>query len=130
MNTSLTQIFNLLLIVLVINFAVHTPKALAIDEIIFFGGEPLDRYQPSAIVPILKEAFKRNGIKFNAVYHPSLRSLVLSNSGATDGELHRVYDFHKASGDKYPNLIRIESQLLSGWTSAFSNKKIEIKKLK
>ena len=98
------------------------------DEITFSGGEPLNAYQPSVVVPILTEAFKRNGIIFNAVYYPSLRSLTMSNSGATDGELHRIYEFHKVSGGKYPNLMRIESKLLSVWLAAFATKDIKIEK--
>ncbi|MCJ8339853.1 MAG: transporter substrate-binding domain-containing protein [Pseudomonadales bacterium] len=92
----------------------------AANEIVFTGGASLKSYQPSIIVPILTEAFKRNGIKFRALHHPSLRSLMLANSGKLDGELHRVYDFHKVSMGKYPNLVRIESKLLSVWLSVFS----------
>ena len=51
----------------------------------------------------------------------------MSNAGTVDGELHRVYEFHKVSGGKYPNLIRIESKLLSVWLAAFANKEIKIK---
>ncbi|EPJ48824.1 MAG: hypothetical protein OFPI_27720 [Osedax symbiont Rs2] len=90
----------------------------------FSGGQPLNQYQPSIIVPILTEAFKRNGIKFNAVHHPSLRSLLYSSTGTLDGELHRVYNFHKVSGNKYPGLIRIESELLTIWLAVFATKKI------
>jgi len=104
------------------------PSALADNEITFSGGEPLNAYQPSVVVPILTEAFKRNGIIFNAVYYPSLRSLSKSNSGATDGELHRIFEFHTVSGGKYPNLIRIESKLLSVWLAAFATKNIKVEK--
>ena len=96
------------------------------NEIVFTGGASLKSYQPSIIVPILTEAFKRNSIEFRAVYHPSLRSLMLVDSGKLDGELHRVYDFHKVSKGKYPNLIRIESKLLSVWLSIFSAGDIRI----
>jgi len=89
----------------------------ATNEIVFTGGASLKSYQPSIIVPILTEAFKRNGIEFRALYHPSLRSLILANSGKLDGELHRVYDFHKVSMGKYPNSV---------WLSAFSSNGIII----
>jgi len=94
--------------------------------VVFTGGAALTSYQPSIIVPILTEAFRRNNSQFRAVYHPSLRSLALSNSGKFDGELHRVYDFHNVSMGKYPNLIRIESELLSVWLSVFSANGINI----
>ncbi len=98
----------------------------AANEVVFTGGASLKAYQPSVIVPILTEAFKRNGINFSAVHHPSPRSLASSNAGKFDGELHRVYDFHKVSKGKYPNLVRIESQLLSVWLSAFTTSNISI----
>jgi len=98
----------------------------AANEVVFTGGAALTSYQPSIIVPILTEAFRRNNSQFRAVYHPSLRSLALSNSGKFDGELHRVYDFHNVSMGKYPNLIRIESELLSVWLSVFSANGINI----
>ena len=107
-------------------FIVQTSMAGTVKELTFSGGAPLNEYQPSVIVPILTEAFKRNGIRFNAEYRPSLRSLMMSNSGETDGELHRVYNFHKVSGGKYSNLIRIESKLLSVWLVAFASQKVEI----
>jgi polar amino acid transport system substrate-binding protein len=100
--------------------------ANAIEEITFSGDSPLDDYQPQLIVPLLTEAFRRNGIRFNAKHYPGLRSLLMSNSGKTDGEMHRVYEFHKISGGNYPNLIRIESKLLSVWIAAFSTQDIKI----
>ncbi|MCJ8312749.1 MAG: transporter substrate-binding domain-containing protein [Saccharospirillaceae bacterium] len=57
---------------------------------------------------------------FDAVYYPSLRSLLLSNSGQTDGELHRIKNFHGVSDGKYPNLIRIDSEILTVWLGAFT----------
>jgi len=107
-------------------FMLQTSFAEEIDEITFSAGAPLDGYQAKIIVPILSEAFKRNQIRFHAKYYPSLRSLQLSNSGEVDGELHRVYNFSEVSDGKYPNLIRIESLLLSVWLSAFSTKDIKI----
>ncbi len=62
-------------------FIARASMANAADEVTFSGGAPLDGYQPRIIIPILKEAFKRNGIRFHANYHPSLRSLVMTNSG-------------------------------------------------
>ena len=97
----------------------------AVEDITFTGGRPLSEYQPSIIVPILTEAFKRNGIRFKALYHPSLRSLLYSSTGSLDGELHRVYDFHEVSGGKYPDLIRIESEMLTVWRGVFATKEIK-----
>jgi len=107
-------------------FTAQLSSAKQWDKIIFSGGAPLNTYQPSLIVPILTEAFKRNNIKFEAVYYPSLRSLISSNVGETDGELHRIYDFHTVSNNKYSNLIRIESELISTWMTIYSMNNIII----
>ena len=95
-------------------------------KIVFSAGTPLDNYQARVITPLLKEAFKRNNIEFEVISSPSLRSLKLSNQGRVDGELHRVYEFHAITSNKYSNLIRIESQLLSVWLTAFSTEKIAL----
>jgi len=118
---SLTKIFLILVFCIV-----HTVHAKEVKLVSFTGGAPLDSYNPSITVPLLAEAFKRNGIKFYAEYQPSLRSLKLSNSGVFDGELHRVHNFHIVSKAKYPNLLRIESLLLSVWLAAFSTRPLKI----
>ena len=109
----------------VILFSLIPLSSQAVEEITFTGGQPLHHYQPSIIVPILTEAFKRNGIRFKTVPHPSRRSLVYSSTGAFDGELHRVYDFHKVTSGKYPDLIRIESEMLTVWRAVFSTQEIK-----
>ena len=101
-------------------------RAEHIDEVTFSAGAPLNGFQAQVIIPILKEAFKRNGVQFKAEHNPSLRSLQRSNSGVVDGELHRVYDFHKVSTGKYPNLLRIDSKILSVWLVAYATKNISI----
>ncbi len=98
----------------------------AAQSVTFSGGAPLNSYQPKVIIPILKEAFRRKGVIFHAEHNPSLRSLELSNSGVVDGELHRVFNFHQVSNGEYPNLVRIESQLLSIWVTAFATKEFKI----
>jgi len=101
-------------------------NAQSIKEVTFSGGAPLDTYIPSITVPVLTEAFKRNGIEFKAIHLPSLRSLESTNSGVLDGELHRVSNFHEVSKGKYPNLIKIDSDLVHVWVVAFSTKNIRI----
>ncbi|MCJ8339094.1 MAG: transporter substrate-binding domain-containing protein [Pseudomonadales bacterium] len=110
---------------LLVFLAIASASNQTLAEITFTGGQPLHQYQPSIIVPILTEAFKRNGIKFKALHHPSLRSLLYSSTGFLDGELHRIYDFHKVSGGQYPDLIRIESKMLTVWLAVFATKKIK-----
>jgi len=111
--------------ILVSLFSLTPLSSQAVEEITFTGGRPLNEYQPSIIVPILTEAFKRNGFRFKAVHHPGLRSLLYSSTGSLDGELHRVYDFHEVSGGKYPDLIRIESEMLIVWRGVFATKEIK-----
>jgi len=106
--------------------AIQTIPAYSNEKMVFSGGAPLNTHQPAIIVPILTEAFKQNGLEFEAIFVPSKRSLVLSNSGITDGELHRIYAFHKVSKNKHPNLIRIESELMRVHQAIFSTKDIDI----
>ncbi|OEU71396.1 MAG: hypothetical protein BA863_11195 [Desulfovibrio sp. S3730MH75] len=94
--------------------------AVAQDEVHFASGSPLSSYQSRMTYPLLKEAFKLNGVEFDAKSYPSPRALLMSNSGTLDGELHRVYEFHEVSGGKYPNLVRIECQLMSAYIAVFS----------
>ncbi len=101
-------------------------NAQSVKEVTFSGGAPLDTYIPSITVPVLTEAFKRNGIEFKALHLPSLRSLESTNAGILDGELHRVSNFHEVSRGKYPNLIKIDSDLVHVWVVAFSTKSIKI----
>ncbi|SMF35912.1 extracellular solute-binding protein, family 3 [Desulfovibrio gilichinskyi] len=94
--------------------------SFAQDKLIFASGSPMDSYQSMITYPLLKEACKRNGINLEVKSYPSPRALLMSNSGALDGELHRVYEFHEVSNGKYPNLVRIECQLLSSYVAVFS----------
>jgi len=116
--------------IFVISLALGISSAQAVDEVTFSAGASLKEFQAQVIIPILIEAFKRNGVRFKAEHNPSLRSLQKSNSGAVDGELHRVRDFHKVSSGKYPNLIRIDSKILSVWMAAYAIKDIKISRWK
>jgi ABC-type amino acid transport substrate-binding protein len=99
----------------------------AVDEVFFVGGAPLNHYQTSIIVRVLEEAFRRNNITFTAKHYPSARSLAMSNAGEADGELHRNYKFHEVTQNKYPNLIRIESKMITVSITAFAaNKEISV----
>jgi len=55
-------------------------------------------------IPILKEAYQRLGIELIVKEYPSKRSLLSSNSGIIDGELHRISGLQ----DKFPNLREIK----------------------
>jgi len=113
-------------LLLFICYVLQSLNAQNVKEVTFSGGAPLDAYIPSITVPVLTEAFKRNGIEFKALHLPSLRSLESTNSGILDGELHRVSNFHEVSRGKYPNLIKIDSDLVHVWVVAFSTKNIKI----
>ncbi len=92
----------------------------------FTGGELATSPLPSIIVPLLSEAFKRNGLDFSFEHNPSLRSLDLSNTGMRDGEIARIKHFHKVSNNKYSNLLRIETELVSIRDVAYSVEDISI----
>lgn len=105
-----------LLIVTLLLASLATPMTALSNtplKVSFVGGAPLQTFQPRVIIPLLTEAFKRNGIAFEARHVASARALLLSNSGEADGELHRVKDFHAITNNNYPNLVRIDSELLT-----------------
>lgn len=78
------------------------------------------------MTPIFKAAIEKHGYNLAVVYNPSRRSLELSNSGKVDGAMHRIYDFHKVSGGKYTNLVRIESHLMTVNLAVFSKLDLNI----
>jgi hypothetical protein len=86
----------------------------------FSCGAPTSEYQAQYISPILKAALNNLGIKMELEYNPSARSLVLSNSGEYDGELHRVDNFHSITSNQYSNLHKLEPKILSIWLSIFT----------
>lgn len=97
------------------------------DRIVFGAGSPLDSHQVQIITPKLKKAFASLGIRFEVRNLPSARSLSESNSGRIDGELHRVKDFHRISGHRYSNLLKIDYKMMSVWLSVYAkSSKIKI----
>jgi polar amino acid transport system substrate-binding protein len=59
---------------------------------------------PSEIsAKVLKQAYKRINVRINFVELPAERSLIKSNNGTLDGELHRIKGVNK----RYTNLIMI-----------------------
>lgn len=88
----------------------------------FSSGAPAEDQKPIVIIPLLTEAFRRLGLEFEAVHRPSRRSVVSSNSGETDGGLHRVHNFHEITQNQYPNLIRINVELMRTNIAFFARK--------
>ncbi|MBN1499703.1 MAG: transporter substrate-binding domain-containing protein [Spirochaetes bacterium] len=62
-------------------------------------------YDNDISAAVLRSAYQKIGIDIKIEYYPSLRSLDMSNSGKSDGEVHRV----KGIETKYTNLICINS---------------------
>jgi polar amino acid transport system substrate-binding protein len=58
------------------------------------------------VVMLLAELKKREVVDIELVTVPKIRSLVMSNKGQTDGEIHRVKSLSK--NPKYPNLRIVE----------------------
>ncbi|EWH09170.1 hypothetical protein DS2_13894 [Catenovulum agarivorans DS-2] len=100
------------------------------QQIVFSSDLPLESPLVKTIVPKLKAAFAKMGIRFQAINAPGERSLVLSNTGGVDGEITRAHNFHEVTHHKYNNLIRIEYQMATTWLSLFSGQpNIKIEKL-
>ena len=85
--------FSSITVVMISLLAPSQSQGEEVKEVRFSGGAPLNSYLPRVITPILFEAFKRHGTTFSTSYRPSLRSLIVTNRGEYDGELHRVYNF-------------------------------------
>ncbi len=64
--------------------------------------------QPGYLKNIVAEAGRRIDVKIIFRHQPAKRSLVSSNSGQSDGELHRIEGLEKY----YPNLIRVPETML------------------
>ena len=62
------------------------------------------------------EAFRRAGVELRLVTVPAERALMLSNSGASDGELNRL----ASVAALYPNLIRVPEKLGEWHFAGFS----------
>jgi polar amino acid transport system substrate-binding protein len=62
------------------------------------------------------EAFRRAGVELRLVTVPAERALMLSNSGASDGELNRLASIAAL----YPNLIRVPEKLGEWHFAGFS----------
>lgn len=58
---------------------------------------------------IMREAYRRLGIRLEVQAMPGERSLISANSGETDGELYRKIDIDKT----YTHLLRVPTPLLS-----------------
>ena len=95
-------------------------ETMAEDAVVFSVGLPATSYQVVITSALLSEAFRKNDVKFSLKSYPNIRSMKMANSGRSDGELTRVYDFHKVTGGKYPNLVRIDSQLMTVDISVFA----------
>ena len=69
--------------------------------------------------------FGKYNIKFTLKNFPKARALVAANSGEVDGDAYRVYDFHKRSGGKFPNLTLVNSPFMTIYWTAFVTDKLK-----
>ncbi len=94
------------------------------------AGSKLDTYQTSMVISILSEVLKKHGYQLKAISTPSPRSLILANTGQVDGDLHRVHNFHQLTSNKFPNLYRINSHMITVYRAAFAlDKKVKIRSI-
>lgn len=101
--------------------------SFAQQTLVFSKPGPLD-YTANISEHILREAYDRIGIEVFTEIFPAERALVMSNTGAVDGEVNRI----KGLQNKYPDLVPIpvpinwidgivftnkESVTIEGWES-------------
>lgn len=72
---------------------------------------------------LIKEAFRRNGLKAEIVFNPTRRSIVDVDAGLADGELNRIAGMEL----NYPNLVRVPEANMTMHFVAFSKRDYPIK---
>ena len=78
-----------------------------------------DKFLNGVVQEVGKRAFDKYNINFKLKTFPAARALISANSGEVDGDAYRVVDFHKKTGGKFPNLIRVDAPYLSIYFTAF-----------
>ncbi len=121
------------LIIVVTKSAIVWAEEPIDNELIPFtisAGSKLDTHQTSIVIRILSEALKKHGYQLKVISNPSARSLILANTGVVDGDLHRVYNFHQLTSNKFPNLYRINSYMMAVKRAAFvMDRKVKIESI-
>lgn len=110
----------LLLFIFFFNTCLYAKKELVLTK-----GEQESHFN-NISKKILIEAYKKIDIDISFKTYPSLRALVSSNLGDTDGEMHRILGIEK----KFKNLIRIPVSINKISIVAFTmDKEIKINKI-
>jgi polar amino acid transport system substrate-binding protein len=78
--------------------------------------------QSGMLDQLIKEAFKRIGIKAEIIFTSPKRSLVAVNNGHLDGELNRIEGMEKT----FPNLVRVPEPNMQMAFVAFAKRDIPI----
>ena len=78
-----------------------------------------DSYLNGVVQAVGDRAFGKYDIKFTLKNFPKARALVVANTGEADGDAYRVYDFHKKTKGKYPNLTLVDAPFMSIYWTAF-----------
>lgn len=94
------RIYSFVIVIIVLSILTISPAQAGKTVTLGYIGAPLS-YTSLAV---LKVAYAKIGYTVETIEGPGARLLIDSNSGLTDGEVHRV----KSVGDNYPNLIRID----------------------
>ncbi|MCP3922044.1 MAG: transporter substrate-binding domain-containing protein [Desulfobacterales bacterium] len=110
--------FILFLFLILISCPIYAQKTLLFSAV---EGSIIDDF---VFNQILKDGYKRIGIKVQKQAVPSRRSLFYSNNGTTDGEIARITGI----SEKYSNLIMVPVVVMSSRIVAFTlkNKRISI----
>ncbi len=74
--------------------------------------------QTGMLDQVMKEAFRRIGLRAEIVFNPTERSLVDVNAGLADAELNRIEGMEKS----FPNLVRVPEPNMTMHFVAFAKK--------
>lgn len=110
---------NLSLILIFLTLSVFSLKAP------LYGNEIPEKIVLSAIqneqthfiaTEILKKAYQKIGCDIRFSFLPGTRAIEYANQGLTDGDVARIYD----TGEKYPDLIRVDVPIIRFTAVAFT----------
>ncbi len=106
-------------ILLSLCFLASSP-ARASETLVFSVMSSPEGYLPKVSIALLGEALRRHGKKIEVHYLPAERALRAANTGLLDGDLHRTRNLQNVTLNAYPNLIRVEYELMTMHLAAFS----------
>jgi hypothetical protein len=113
-------LFYSLIITLSAFMPIYADDSYTVPSKIVLSGtlETKNSLQGKFLKMVYTEAFKRLGIEFEYKGFPAKRSSFMSDTGKTDGEISRVYEYL----DTHPNMVRVKEYVIICLFNAYAFK--------